>query len=142
MATNTLRPINGHPEILGCDLFFSELNKLFRKDQKSEKQYLKWIDRQFVFLTTMGLQPLLQNKTVEKVSSIKEDLDLYSLRRPESTGNPRLLFSLIEDEDGDVYIFLLAFKELHNDYHRYIPIAVERMKKLLPLITGEENDEN
>lgn len=132
--------ITGCTNVYGCNQFIREFNDLYKKDPETKKQYLKWIARQFTILENLGIRAILQQKAFEKLSGIDENFDLYSLRRPETKGNPRLLFSMIEDEDGEVYIFLLAFKELHDNYNRHIPTTIERMKNVIALLTEENGD--
>ena len=130
--------ITGCNDIFGCSHFIHEYNELYKKDPETKKQYSRWLSRQFVMLENLGIPAILQQKSFEKLSGVNENFDLYSLRRPETKGNPRLLFSLIGDEDDVVYIFLLAFKELHDNYNRHIPIAIERMKQVIAMLTEED----
>ena len=131
MSGYTLTLISDFTNIYGCKIFFDEFKNLFKKDKTTGAQYQKWLWRQFSFLTKNTIEQIIQLKNFELLSSTSSEWPIYSIRRPESTGNPRVLFSVVSDETGHSYIMLLAFKELHDDYKRFIPIAVDRMKHIV-----------
>ena len=138
MAAYDLKPVSDFDNIFGCEVFFKELKDLFKKDKTSEIKYQKWLHNQFQMLDHNPIEQLIQTKNFELLSS-DSGWRIYSLRRPESIGNPRILFSVVTNEIGRSHIMLLAFKELHNDYHRFIPIARDRMKHIMENLEEKAN---
>lgn len=139
MAAYDLKLLDGFDNIFGCEVFFKEFRKLFKKDRETEKKYQKWLNRQFDYLAHYPSEIFLQTKNFELITSVDSEWPIYSIRHPESTGNPRILFSTITDNSGQTHILLLAFKELHDDYQRYLPTAKKRLKEIIRIIEEKGN---
>lgn len=125
-----------YPNVLQCTSFEKECMKEFAKSKSKRLSYKKWLLKKIEILTTRSEKELQETETFEFLSHGK-GFKLYSLRRPEYEGNPRILFSVVMGESGVLYIMLLMFKELHDgDYRRMIPVATRRMETILKLANG------
>ena len=124
-----LLAVDGYENILSCDLCQKEISRLYNGHPESHG-YQKWLNRNLNTLDNSQIGDLLHLKSFEDLTGYK---NLYSIRRPESKGNPRVLFFLIvEESEGPLYILLTAFHE-HNkgDYTRGIKIAEARKREVL-----------
>ena len=134
-----LFPVEGFDNILSYDICLKEYNKLFKKDPSGQRDYQKWLDRQLRYLDKApDLNELVRtHESFEKLRQY-EEYGLYAIRRPHSIGNPRIMFAAVVNEQDQLYILLLAFKELNSsDYDRNIPVADNRMKDILQMIKEE-----
>lgn len=142
---NIMFQVEGYDSIYTYFRFTSELTKLFKKDRHNAHLYEQWLDRQLHFMDDEPIQFLLsEHPTVfEKIRSFQyhgSTYSIYSIRRPQTSKNLRILFSLIESGSDQADILLLAFSELNqSDYERSIPIAIKRMKDIIAAL--EENYE-
>ena len=111
--------------------------ELFGKSEAQRHEYNKWLLKKLIILCTRSEEDIQETDTFEFLGR-GDEYKLYSLRRPEFSGNPRILFASLSNEDGSVYIMLLMFKELHTgDYQRMIPVAKKRMEEILTAIKGD-----
>lgn len=127
MSSCKIRQINDYANIWGCEPFFEEFNNLYRKDRSTDIQYRKWLNKKLLLLSTWNISDLIHQDAFEKITDTSAGYAIYSLRRPEFTGNPRILFTIVDSDSSQPRILLLAFKELHEDYHRFIPVAKKRL---------------
>lgn len=140
---NSLYQLEGFERIFACSSFSKDYKKLYRKSKADGKRYSQWLHKQLSFLdeetTTMSL--LNHPRVFEKIRTFSyedEEIGIYSIRKPEFSKNPRIIFSAIGSDPDDIIVLLLAFSELKsNDYDRNIPVAIERMKYLLSGLKGE-----
>ena len=125
------------PNVFQCASFKKEYRKLFGKSEAQRHEYNKWLLKKLIILCTRSEEDIQETDTFEFLGR-GDDYKLYSLRRPEFSGNPRILFASLSNEDGSVYIMLLMFKELHTgDYQRMIPVAKKRMEEILTALKGD-----
>ena len=130
-----LERFNDLDSIYICNPCSDEIKNLFKRDHLTEHKYLRWLHSQLQYLKEMKLE------SVRTKSNVFEKLDgtavpIYSIRRNESTGNPRVLFfAIVEEENTQAIILLSAFKELNQgDYKRHLPTAIRRRSEILRLL--------
>lgn len=106
----------------------STVKKEFRKAvDEPWKEEPPWMRYQRTLLQDLAVLDIEKEGAVqlahfEKLSGVE---DLYSIHRPESTKNVRVLYTIIEDN----VILLTAFLEKNDgDYQRAIKIAQNRRK--------------
>lgn len=127
-----LLSIEGFKNILLCDLCQKDIRNLYNGHPESHG-YSKWLDRNLNLLDHSMIYDLLHLKQFEPLSGHE---NIYSIRRPESKGNPRVLFfTIIETNAEPLYILLTAFHE-HNsgDYKNAIKVAEARKKTIMNMI--------
>lgn len=119
------------PFVFSCKQFDKEFKKIFGKDNHLHKDYFTWLERQFSFMRSRTIEELLLLKQFEIVYRHPSHC-IYSLRRENTRGNPRILFSFLALENEPIYFFLLAFSEKNtSDYEKSIPVARERFVRIV-----------
>lgn len=126
-----LLTVKGCNNILSCDQCQKEIQSLYGGHPESNG-YLNRLEQKLITLDQSFIGDLLHLKSFESLSGRD---NLYSIRRPESKGNPRVLFfSVIETNEEPLYILLAAFHEHKSaDYRRWIDVAENRKKTALML---------
>lgn len=127
-----IKQLSNHSVVFAHPNFRKEKDSLFGKDHLTQKQYANWLDIKLHLLEENGIQTALSRfpNDFEKLSGVQENI--YCLRRNNTTGNPRILFiTIIEDENTEYYFLLHAFKELsQGSYQRGLEVAKRRRKEI------------
>ena len=111
----------GFNKIYYLDSFIDEFNNATLHE---EKRYSKWLLRQLKILQDKGKDALLLD-AFELLNY--RNCDIYAIRSPHSTLNPRVLFFYF---NGDNIILTNAFKEKKSsDYNKYIKKAASAYKE-------------
>lgn len=130
---------NDYNYIYGYSGFSNDLERLYKNEKHNALNYSIWLDKKLRQLDNIGLLVLNEfPKTFEKLEGQKEGI--YSIRRKNFVGNPRVLFfSMEEDDEEQVFILLTAFKEKNTaDYDRATATAQERRKNILKILKEGE----
>lgn len=110
----------GYDNIFYVDKFADELKSLIKDDPN----YGRWLNKRLSILN-VGAKEATDGDRFEQL----KNEDLYSIRRPHSQQNQRVIYYII-DEDNTV-ILLSAFKEQNNsDYKKFIKLSNNRIDEI------------
>ena len=117
--------ISGISDVYAVSAIKKEFKKAVNQPWKNSEPYPEYQKKLLADLAVLDIEKAIDLAAFEKLTNEK---DLYSIRRPNSRKNVRIIYTII---DRKIIILLTVFLEKNkSDYQNAISVAKNRLKQL------------
>lgn len=117
--------ISGISDVYAVSAIKKEFKKAVNQPWKNSKPYPEYQKKLLADLAVLDIEKAIDLAAFEKLTNEK---DLYSIHRPNSRKNVRIIYTII---DRKIIILLTVFLEKNkSDYQNAISVAKNRLKQL------------
>ena len=117
--------ISGISDVYAVSAIKKEIKKAVNQPWKNSEPYPEYQKKLLADLAVLDIEKAIDLAAFEKLTNEK---DLYSIHRPNSRKNVRIIYTII---DRKIIILLTVFLEKNkSDYQNAISVAKNRLKQL------------